>query len=91
MGTTKKLPTPLDKNKLFRQKGFQSAVKDSEHPDFDVENIFDHCYCPTAKGGGGEIKTAPKKKKKNRDKMIESFSKKSNSGNYSTFYKYERF
>tara|TARA_R110000796_G_scaffold170974_1_gene287901 strand:- start:423 stop:686 length:264 start_codon:yes stop_codon:yes gene_type:complete len=83
---TYKLPTPLDKDKLFKQKGFQKAVKDSERPDFEVESIFDLHHCE-----GKEIKTAPKKKKKNRDKMMESFAKKSNAGNYSTFYKHERF
>ncbi len=80
-----KRPTPLDKDKLFSQKGFQKALNESEHPDFDVESIFDHNFCQ-----GKEIKTAPKKKKKNRDKMVESFAKKSNAGNYSTFYKIER-
>ena len=84
--TKTKLPTPLDKDKLFSQRGFQKAVKDSEHPDFEVETIFDHHFCE-----GKEIKTAPKKKKKNRDVMYESFAKKSNAGNYSTFYKHERF
>ena len=79
-------PTPLDKDKLFSQKGFQKAVKDSEHPDFDVETIFDHKFKE-----GNDIATAPKKKKKNRDKMFESFAKKSNAGNYSTFYKIERY
>jgi len=77
--------SPLDKDKLFCQKGFQKAVKVSEHPEFEVETIFDHEHCH-----GKDIKIAPKKKKKNRDKMIESFAKKSNAGNYSTFYKIER-
>lgn len=79
-------PSPLDKDKLFSQKGFQKVVKDSEHPDFEVEQIFDHNHSE-----GKDIKTAPKKKVKNKDKIMESFGKKSNAGNYSTFYKIERY
>lgn len=79
-------PTPLDKDKLFSQKGFQKAIKESEHPDFEVDNIFDHSFKE-----GNDIKTAPKKKTKNRDLLSNSFAKKSNAGNYSTFYKHERF
>ena len=83
----KKRPEPMDKDKLFAQRGFKKALKDSEHPDFEIESGFDHQFKE-----GNEIKMAKTKKDKHcRDKLAQSFAKKSNAGNYSTFYKYERF
>lgn len=87
MRKLKKRPLPMDKDKLFSQRGFQKALKDSEHPDFEIDSVFDHTF----KGHGSEIKVAPKKKTKGRDKMSNSFAKISNAGNYSTFYKHERY
>jgi hypothetical protein len=75
---------PFKDSKLFNQKGFVKAVKQSEHPSFDIEAVFDHNFKP-----GNEIALAKKKKKKSTEKLISSFSKtKSGAGNQS-YYKYQ--
>jgi hypothetical protein len=82
-------PNPIkkmEKSKLFSQRKFKNALSESEHPDFDVEEIFDKNYKE-----GGEIKTAKKKKDKGTDKLLTSFSTKRGKISNTSYYKYDPF
>ena len=53
-------PLILTQSKLFSQKKFKDALKNSEYPTFDVDEIFDKKFKP-----GKEVRVGkPEKKKK---------------------------
>lgn len=78
----RKTDDPFKGSKLFSQKAFKKAVKDSEHPDFDVNTIFDTNYKE-----GKKIKVAPKEKKKAKEKLSVSFGDRVNK----TYYNYNSY
>ena len=78
----RKIDDPFKGSKLFSHKAFKKAVKDSEHPDFDVDTIFDKKYKE-----GKKIKVAPKEKKTAKEKLSVSFGDKVNT----TYYKYNSY
>jgi len=53
-------PLIVTQSKLFSQKKFKDALKNSEYPTFDVEDIFDKKFKPGKDVGVGK----PEKKKK---------------------------
>lgn len=57
-----KLPDPkiIQQSKVFSQKAFQKVLKESEYPDFNVDEIFDKNFKPGKEVGMGK----PQKKKK---------------------------
>lgn len=76
----------MEKSKLFSQPKFKKVLKDDEHPDFDIDTVFDHSFKE-----GNEIKMAKKKKDKGADKLLNSFSGKGMKKMNSSYYKYEPF
>lgn len=81
MKTPKKF-IPNDGDILFSQPAFKKAVKESEHPDFSVDSVFDWNYKE-----GGKIKMAKPDKKKAKDKLASSFNRKTNQ-TFNKLYKY---
>ncbi len=70
-------PDAFKGSKLFTQKGFKKAVKKSEHPDFNIDSIFDFNFKE-----GKTIQTSKPEKKKGKDKLSSSMGKKVNKSYY---------
>jgi hypothetical protein len=61
-------------SKLFSQRAFKKSVKNSEHPDFDLDSIFDYEFKKT-----GKVRSAPPEKKiSNKKKLSTSLNTKGN-------------
>ena len=43
-------------SKLFSQRAFKKSVKNSEHPDFDLDSIFDYEFKKTGKVRSAHLK-----------------------------------
>lgn len=71
------LPDALKDSKLFTQKGFKKSVKKSEHPDFNIDSIFDFNFKE-----GKTIQKSKPEKKKGKEKLASSFGKKVNKSHY---------
>jgi len=67
----------LKGSKLFTQKGFKKSVKKSEHPDFNIDTIFDFNFKE-----GKTIQTSKPEKKKGKEKLASSMGKKINKSYY---------
>jgi hypothetical protein len=76
----------LKNDKLFQQRKMKKVLTESEHPDFEIESVFDLNYKE-----GKEIKMAKKKKDKGTDKLAMSFSSKNGKKGNNTYYKYEPY
>ena len=76
----------MKKDKLFQQRKMKKVLTESEHPDFEIDSVFDLNYKE-----GKEIKMAKKKKDKGTDKLAMSFSSKNGKKGNNTYYKYEPY
>jgi hypothetical protein len=81
-GISDKLPDEMKNSKLFSQKAFKRALQKSEHPEFNVDSIFDFGYKE-----GKKIKVAKKEKQKGKEKLSLSFGNKMNP----SYYKYNQY
>jgi hypothetical protein len=75
--------TPEDAHFLMKQKHVKRVLEE-EAKDFDIEKIFDKSYKE-----GKKVKMAPKKKKKAKDVLEASFTKKGAVNK--SFYTYEKY